>query len=261
MSHQMKKKFGQNFVTDKNLLAKIVRLSDVTLKDVIEIGPGMGSLTTQLCMAASTVTAYEIDLSLKPYLDALTMTHDNLEVIYQDILETDLNALSGIYHVVANVPYYITTPILFKILESPNIKTASLMVQKEVADRLLSEPGKKTYNALSVILQDQADVHKIVDVPRRMFYPMPNVDSIVIRIVKHESDESATAHERFRSFVKAAFTQKRKTLLNNLHEVYGVSKEDIAQVIKTYGHDPAIRAERLSVSQFREMFKGWTYDR
>ena len=186
MNHQAKKKFGQNFLRDKNLLMKIVRDSNIENKHVIEVGPGQGALTTFLALAATDVTAYEIDTSLKPILDDIERQHQNLTVIYQDFLETDLTQSKDDLHVVANVPYYITTPILFKILETPSIRTASLMIQKEVCDRLLASPDSKQYNALSIILQYYAKVHKMMDVKRQMFYPIPNVDSAVIRIEKRE---------------------------------------------------------------------------
>jgi 16S rRNA (adenine1518-N6/adenine1519-N6)-dimethyltransferase len=148
--HIMKKKFGQNFLTDKNLLNKIVTSAKIDGKDVLEIGPGQGALTNYLVKYANTVTAYEVDNDLTTFLRNLESKYDNLTVIFQDILEVDLPSDKE-YHVVANIPYNITSPIIFKILDIENIKSATLMVQKEVCDRITSLPNSKTYNALSVI--------------------------------------------------------------------------------------------------------------
>lgn len=159
MNHQPKKKFGQNFLRDKNLLLKIVRESYIEHKNVIEIGPGQGALTSFLAEKASFVKAYEIDETLKPLLSELEIKYPNLSVIYQDFLEVEINDDQE-YHVVANIPYNITSPILFKILETSQIRTASIMIQKEVADRLLAKPGTKDYNALSILLQIEAKAIK-----------------------------------------------------------------------------------------------------
>jgi len=258
MDHQMKKRFGQNFLRDPNLLAKIVRMADVSGKNVIEVGPGMGTLTQALCQVASKVRAYEIDKTLKRYLEELKGTHANLEIVWTDFLDVDLENLEETWDVVANVPYYITTPILFKILEAERVGSATLMVQKEVASRLLSDPGQKTYNALSVILQNRADVMKVMDVSRKMFHPVPNVDSSVVRIVKHE-DHDPKGRALFETFVKHAFTQKRKTLVNNLHEGYGVPKSEITDFLVTNDLDPLVRAERLSVPTFRTLSSEWPW--
>lgn len=259
MNHQMKKKFGQNFLRDKNLLMKIVRESHIEDKHVIEVGPGQGALTAYLVLHARKVTAYEIDTSLKPYLGELEQKHTNLHVIYGDFLEADLSLYQGDLHVVANVPYYITTPILFKLLETKHINTASLMIQKEVCDRLLAKPSTKEYNALSVILQFQAHVYKMMDVKRHMFYPIPNVDSAVIRIEKKEDGMSLEQANAFITFVKAAFKQKRKTLINNLHESYQVSKEEITTFLTSLGYNAQTRAEALSVSDFMKLALRWSY--
>ena len=256
----MKKKFGQNFLRDKNLLMKIVRESYIKDKHVIEVGPGQGALTSYLALEAKHVTAFEIDTSLTSFLSVLEKEYSNLQVIYGDFLEADLSVYSDDLHVVANVPYYITTPILFKLLESPQVQTATLMIQKEVCDRLLAKPATKAYNALSVILQFQAHVYKMMDVKRHLFYPIPNVDSAVIRIEKRElSGLDVIDTQAFITFVKAAFKQKRKTLMNNLHESYNVSKEDIATLLVSLGYDIQTRAEALSVSDFMKLVSRWTY--
>lgn len=261
MNHQAKKKYGQNFLRDKNLLMKIVRDSNIENKHVIEVGPGLGALTTFLVQTAKKVTAYEIDQSLKPYLDELEQKYENLDVIYEDFLEADLTKYNDEIHVVANVPYYITTPILFKILEKENIRTASLMIQKEVCDRLLATPNHKQYNALSVILQYQAHVSKMVDVKRQLFYPIPNVDSAVIRIVKREKrlieqDKELTLI----SLVKEAFKQKRKTLVNNWHQAYSIEKSVLEAFLNTHGYASNVRAESLTKEDFIKLARAWNHD-
>lgn len=262
MQHQAKKKFGQNFLRDKNLLMKIVRESNIIDKYVIEVGPGQGALTSYLAEQAKQVFAYEIDTSLAQILDQLVERHANLKIVYGDFLEADLSIYPHDLHVVANVPYYITTPILFKLLESKNIKTASLMIQKEVCDRLLATPSSKDYNALSVILQFQAHASKMMDVKRHLFYPVPNVDSAVIRIEKRSQpliDEALIPF--FIHFVKGAFKQKRKTLVNNLFEALNVPKKDIEAFLVNYHIDIQTRAEALSLDTFLMLVKEWPYDR
>ncbi|MFP4177285.1 MAG: 16S rRNA (adenine(1518)-N(6)/adenine(1519)-N(6))-dimethyltransferase RsmA [Acholeplasmataceae bacterium] len=260
MAHQVKKRFGQNFIRDRNLLDKIVRESHIDGKTVIEIGPGQGGLTVALLARAERVIAYEIDATLRPYLDELEAAYENLSVIYGDFLDADLDHYREDIHVVANVPYYITTPILFRILETASITTASLMVQKEVAERLLAEPGMKQYNALSVILQYRARVYRMLEVNRQMFYPIPNVDSVVIRIEKEDSQDPPEKQERFIRFVKESFRQKRKTLVNNLHEAYGIAKSEIESFLVAQDVHPLTRAERISVTDFKRIAEAWPYD-
>lgn len=261
LKHQAKKRYGQNFLTDKNLLEKIVKEAHIQNLDVIEVGPGRGALTGFLAQQAKHVVAYEIDQSLKQFLNPLASQYDNLSIIYQDFLKADLTELSDHLNVVANVPYYITTPILFKILDSDQIQTAVLMIQKEVANRLLAKPNTKEYNALSILLQYQTDIQKVLDVNRKMFYPIPNVDSVVIRIVKKESPELNQAEEkRFEYLVKAAFKQKRKTLVNNWHEAFDIGKIDIEAFLNENQISKNARAESLSVSDFIRLSKVWKYD-
>lgn len=261
MDHQVKKRFGQNFLRDKNLLKKIVRESNVENKHVIEVGPGQGSLTTFLATVAKNVVAYEIDTSLKPTLDKVEKKHDNLKVIYRDFLEVDLSNDGQDLHVVANVPYYITTPILFKILETKQIKTASLMIQKEVCARLTAKPNTKQYNALSVILQYQAEVTKIMDVKRHMFYPVPNVDSAVIRIVKRNTPLIETDKEElFETIVKEGFRQKRKTIVNNWHQAFDISKTKLIRFLEENKYKKDIRAEALSKEDFLILARKWKDD-
>jgi len=261
VNHQAKKKFGQNFLRDKNLLQKIVNESHIENKHVIEVGPGQGALTSFLALKAKDVVAYEIDISLKPILNQILFQHDNLTIVYEDFLETDLSIYHHELHVVANVPYYITTPILFKVLECPGIKTASLMIQKEVCERLLATPNNKQYNALSIILQYHTKAYKMLDVKRHMFFPVPNVDSAVIRIEKREKPLLPTIQEQiFIKIVKEGFKQKRKTLVNNWHQAFKIKKDEIEQFLIKNGFSPQVRAESLSIVDFIKLAEVWIYD-
>lgn len=261
MNHQAKKRFGQNFLRDKNLLQKIVKESKIEDKHVIEVGPGQGALTTFLASLAMDVVAYEIDVSLKPILDEIEMKYKNLSVIYDDFLEADLSIYQHDLHVVANVPYYITTPILFKLLEEHHVKTASLMIQKEVCERLLAKPNHKQYNALSIILQYHAHAHKMLDVKRHMFYPVPNVDSAVIRIEKREKPLLNQHQEkRFLAIVKEGFRQKRKTIVNNWHQAFSIPKDQLEAMLIQQRYNKDIRAEMLSIEDFMRLSEVWHFD-
>ncbi len=259
MNHYAKKKFGQNFLTDKNILKKIVSEAQIDQKHVIEIGPGLGSLTHFIASQAKQVIAYEIDQSLKPFLDRLEEDHPNLRMVYQDFLIADLNK-EETWHVVANVPYYITTPIIFKILETPNIQSATLMIQKEVMERLVAKPNTKAYNALSILIQYQTDIKKVMDVKRHLFQPAPHVDSAVIRMVKKNTPMSDHQSHVFYRWIKEAFRQKRKTLMNNLHQAYQLPKGDIEKKLIESGFNSDVRAEALSLDEFILLFGVFHHD-
>ena len=251
---QAKKKFGQNFISDLNLINKIVNGAKIEGKNVVEVGPGRGALTKVICEKAHKVIAYEIDQDLKQYLDPLCNQFSNLKITYEDFLQTNLKT-DETWELIGNLPYYITTPILFKFLEEPQYNSATIMVQKEVGDRILSSPNSKKYNALSVIVQYLTNVEKIVNVSRKMFYPQPNVDSIVIRLEKKEAREiNQTKEVVFFNFVKASFEQKRKTLVNNLSEYLELSKQEIIALLKYNGFNENIRAEQLSIDDFVKLF-------
>ncbi len=257
MQHQAKKKFGQNFLTDRNLLEKIVRLSNIKNQHVIEIGPGRGALTEFLARDAKDVVAYEIDTTLKPILNKIKAANDNLTIIYEDFMKIDLD-IKEETHIVANVPYYITTPIIFKFLETTNLKSATIMIQKEVAERINAKPNQKQYNNLSVLIQYFAEVEKLMDVKRHMFNPAPNVDSIVIKITKRDQRMlEAKDEEQFIKLIRLAFTQKRKTLVNNLSLYPEVTKSDVIEFLKSLGFDERIRAEQLSIEDFVRLSKEW----
>lgn len=261
MQHQAKKRYGQNFLRDKNLLKKIVNESHIKNKDVIEVGPGQGALTSFLAEQAHKLTCFEIDTSLKPILNPIEQAHENLKIIYADFMEQDLKPYGNELHVVANVPYYITTPIIFKLLETKEIKTASLMIQKEVCDRLVAIPGTKAYNHLSVVINYFAKVFKMMDVKRHMFVPKPNVDSAVIRIEKRDTPLLNKNEEKiFLDIVKTAFKQKRKTLINNWFEAYQIPKEELQRFLTKNNLDVNIRAEKITINQFLDIAKVWPYD-
>lgn len=261
MQHQAKKRYGQNFLRDKNLLKKIVNESHIKDKDVIEVGPGQGALTSFLAEQAHQLTCFEIDKSLKPILDPIEQSHKNLKIVYADFMEQDLKAYGNELHVVANVPYYITTPIIFKLLETKEIKTASLMIQKEVCDRLIAIPGTKAYNNLSVVINYFAKVYKMMDVKRHMFVPKPNVDSAVIRIEKRDIPLLKPEEEKiFLGLVKTAFKQKRKTLVNNWFEAYQIPKEDLQSFLVKNQLDINIRAEKITINEFLDIARMWPYD-
>lgn len=254
--HRVKKHFGQNFLTDKNLLKKIVEEANINNKDVIEIGPGMGALTQFLVKYAKTVTAYEIDLDLKQALNQLEKEHENLQVKFEDILKIDIPT-DKTYDVVANIPYNITSPIIFKLLESPNINSATLMVQKEVCDRITSKPNNKEYNALTVIVNYYMDVSKIMNVNKKMFKPVPKVDSAVFKMERKEKALNNVEEELFKEIVKSSFHQKRKTILNNLAFSFDLPKEEVKAILEKSKIESGNRAENISLEQFIQLTKNW----
>ena len=248
-----KKKFGQNFIIDENIINKIVNLSEID-KDtlVIEIGPGMGSLTYKLCKYAKNVVCYEIDETLKDILSDTLSEYDNYEVIYKDFLKANVMEDISKYeykkiYVVANLPYYITTPIIVKIIEDGiDIDKIVVMVQKEVGDRFKAKPNSKDYNSLSIYLDYYFNVRKLMDVSKNVFIPKPNVDSIVVEFSKKDKKELKDK-DKFFKLVQDSFRQKRKTLRNNLKE-YDLEK--ISKILSKYNFDLSVRAEQLSIDIF-----------
>lgn len=249
-----KKSFGQNFIVDKNIIDNIIKFSLVD-KDtmVIEIGPGAGSLTTALAASSKSVLCYEIDDSLKDVLSDSLKNFDNVDIIYQDFLKANVsetlkkNNYDKLY-VIANLPYYITTPIITKIIEDKlNVDKIVIMVQKEVGDRLKAQPGSKDYNSLSIYISYYFNVKKLMDVSRNVFLPKPNVDSIVIELSKKENKYKLKNENVFFKLVRDSFVQKRKTLRNNL-KAYDLNI--IEKVLNKYGYDLSVRAENLSIDVF-----------
>ena len=249
----LKKKFGQNFIIDENLIDSIVNKAQIDRDTlVLEIGPGAGSLTYKMAKLAGQVLCYEVDTTLKPVLEENLKDYDNVDIIFEDFLKADALGTLNKYdfnkiYVVANLPYYITTPILIKIIEDKlNVDKIVVMVQKEVGDRFRAVPGTKDYSSLSVYLNYYYDVKKVLDVSRNVFIPKPNVDSIVVEFNKKEQVNLKNP-ELFFKLVRDSFTQKRKNLRNNLKS-YDLNK--IEEVLKKYNFDLSVRAEQLSIDIF-----------
>ena len=263
------KKFGQNFLIDTHVLDKIIRAAGVTKEDmVLEIGPGIGTMTQCLAEAAGRVVAVEIDSNLIPILKDTLKDYDNITVINEDILEVDIKKLAEEYNggrpikVVANLPYYITTPIIMGLFESEvPIDNITVMVQKEVADRMQTGPGSKDYGALSLAVQYYAEPYIVANVPPNCFIPRPNVGSAVIRLTRHQKPpvEVKDSGLMFR-LIRASFNQRRKTLqngLNNSSELH-YSKEQIARAIESLGVPATVRGEALTLEQFARLANYFT---
>ena len=250
------KKFGQNFLIDSNVVDKIAKESCEKDKMTIEVGPGIGSLTQMLSRYSRAVTSYEIDTNLLPVLADTLSECDNVEIVSQDFLELDLdNAPYKDEEIIvcANLPYYITTPILFKLFESDlKIKRISVMVQKEVADRFKAKVGSADYNALSVIVQYSYNVRLLMNISKHVFNPKPNVDSAVI-VFEPKEKLSVKDEKDFFDFVKLSFKQRRKTLYNNLKERY--TKEKIEAMFSTLGIKDTIRAQEIDLETFIKMYE------
>ena len=263
------KKFGQNFLIDTHVLDKINRAAGVTKEDmVLEIGPGIGTMTQCLAEAAGRVVAVEIDSNLIPILKDTLKDYDNITVINEDILKVDIKKLAEEYNggrpikVVANLPYYITTPIIMGLFESEvPIDNITVMVQKEVADRMQTGPGSKDYGALSLAVQYYAEPYIVANVPPNCFIPRPNVGSAVIRLTRHQKPpvEVKDSGLMFR-LIRASFNQRRKTLqngLNNSSELH-YSKEQIARAIESLGVPATVRGEALTLEQFARLANYFT---
>lgn len=258
------KKFGQNFLIDTHVLDKIVAAAGVTKEDlVLEIGPGIGTMTQYLAEAARQVVAVEIDTNLIPILEETLKDYDNIRVINDDILKVDIKQIAEQYNggrpikVVANLPYYITTPIIMGLFETDvPIDNITVMVQKEVADRMQVGPGSKDYGALSLAVQYYAEPYIVANVPPNCFIPRPNVGSAVIRLTRHkEPPVDVTDPALMFKLIRASFNQRRKTLqngLNNSPEV-NFTKEQIISAIERLGVPATIRGEALTLGQFAEL--------
>jgi 16S rRNA (adenine1518-N6/adenine1519-N6)-dimethyltransferase len=255
------KKFGQNFLIDTHVLDKIIQAAEITKEDfVLEIGPGIGTLTQYLCENAREVAAVEIDRMLIPILEDTLSEYNNVTVINEDILRLDLNALvkerngGRPIKVVANLPYYITTPIIMDLFERHiPLLNVTVMVQKEVADRMQASPGSKDYGALSLAVQYYAKPYIAANVPQNCFMPRPNVGSAVIRLTLHDKAPVQVKDESllFR-MIRASFNQRRKTLVNGLNNSAELSfnKEEIQNALTTLGISENIRGEALTLEQF-----------
>ena len=256
------KSLGQNFLSDKNIIDAIIEGSEIGAEDlVIEIGPGMGVLTAAAAECASRVVAVEIDRHLIPILTETLEDYDNVELINADVMKTDLSEVvekyrtSGKVRIIGNLPYYITTPIVMKLLEERvPADSITIMMQKEVADRIKASPGSKTYGALSVAVGFYCTVRHIANAPKEVFVPRPKVDSTVIRLdVRQERPVDLVDEKLFFETIKKGFGQRRKTLLNSLTGIRGMPKESIAAVLADCGIDSRRRAETLSMSEFADL--------
>lgn len=258
------KKYGQNFLIDGNIVSNIVKNAGITKEDtVLEIGPGIGTMTQVLCEQAKNVIAVEID---KRLIDVLTFTlrdYDNVTVINSDILKCNIEELckqyssNGRLKVVANLPYYITTPIIMELLEKNNnsvIESITVMIQKEVAERLGAEPGNKDYGAITLSINYYSDANIVMTVPSSCFMPRPNVDSAVIRMDIYDKPPVATMDEvKMFKVIKAAFSQRRKTLVNSVSSSTDIAKETILKSLNEMGLSESVRGETLSLEQFAEL--------
>ena len=261
---RMQKKYGQNFLIDTNILRKLIEAAQITKEDcVLEIGPGIGTMTQYLAEAAGSVIAVEIDKDLIPILEETLGDYDNVTLIHADILKVDLHKLSEEqgkgrpFKVVANLPYYITTPIIMALFESHiPLTSITVMVQSEVADRMQVGPGTKDYGALSLAVQYFAKPEVVARVPASCFIPRPNVDSTVIRLVRHTSPPVEVADEAYLfAIIRASFNQRRKTLVNGLvnAENLGVTRQQVEEVLEQMGISKTIRGETFTLERFAEL--------
>lgn len=261
---KFQKRFGQNFLIDTHVLEKIISASGVTKNDfVLEIGPGIGTMTQYLCENARKVLAVEIDSSLMPVLSDTLSAYDNVTIVNEDILKLDINRIVKEHNgsipikVVANLPYYITTPIIMGLFESHvPLESVTVMVQKEVAQRMQAVPGTKDYGALSLAVQYYAAAEIAANVPANCFIPRPNVGSAVIKLTCHNTPPVKADDEKFMfSVIHASFNQRRKTLQNGLSNDagLGISKKEAADAIKQMGLEENIRGEVLGLKDFAEL--------
>lgn len=261
---QFQKKYGQNFLIDKNVLNKIITAAEITEEDcVLEIGPGIGTMTQCLAEHAREVVAVEIDKNLIPILEETLGPYDNVTVINADILKLDVGKIVAERNggrpvkVVANLPYYITTPIIMRLLEDHiPLKSITVMVQKEVAERMQVGPGTKDYGALSLAVQYYARPEIVANVPPNCFIPRPNVGSAVVRLSCYPEPPVKTRDEKkMFALIRASFNQRRKTLANGLGNApeLGISREMAVEALEKMGLSPAVRGETLTLEQFAEL--------
>lgn len=258
------KKYGQNFLVDTGVLERIIASAEITKEDcVLEIGPGIGTMTQYLAENAGEVIAVEIDKNLIPILEDTLSDYQNVTIINEDILKLDIKKLAEEKNqgkpmkVVANLPYYITTPIIMGLFESHvPLKSITVMVQKEVADRMQVGPGTKDYGALSLAVQYYAKPQIVANVPPNCFIPRPNVGSAVIRLTRHEKPPVTVKDEAFLfALIKASFNQRRKTLVNGLSNAanLNLSKEQVAKALEQMNLNPVVRGEALTLEQFADL--------
>ncbi|WP_077359031.1 16S rRNA (adenine(1518)-N(6)/adenine(1519)-N(6))-dimethyltransferase RsmA [Virgibacillus halodenitrificans] len=264
-SFHFKKSLGQNFLVDANILENILKQAGINKgAGAIEIGPGIGALTEQLAIHADKVLAFEIDQRLLPILNSTLSDYNNVTIIHQDILKADVRTAIEEYfhpdqpvHLVANLPYYITTPILMKLLmEKLPVASFTVMIQKEVAERMAAQPNSKSYGSLTIAIQYYTNAKVVMNVPKQVFMPQPNVDSAILRLVTREEPPVEVDDEDFFfTLVQACFAQRRKTLRNNLlsHFKQDYNKEEISLLLEEIAIDGTRRGESLSMEEFARM--------
>jgi len=256
----LKKKLGQNFLIDSHSLNKIIASAEISQNDVIiEIGPGIGSMTEKLLEHSHKVIAIEIDKNLIPILEENLKGFENLEIINEDVLKADINKVIGEYEnynikVIANLPYYITTPIVVKLLENRyRIQSLVVMVQKEVASRMTAEPGTKDYGSLSLFIKYYTAPYLVANVPSNCFFPRPKVDSAVVKLLVKDKDENIYGVKDeacLFKLIKASFGQRRKTLVNCIFNNFDFSKEEIQDMLEQNGFNKDVRGESLGIEDF-----------
>jgi 16S rRNA (adenine1518-N6/adenine1519-N6)-dimethyltransferase len=266
----IKKKFSQNFLLDENIIKNIIKESKIDKNSyVIEIGPGLGALTKYIVDQAKKVLIYEVDNDLIPILEEFFKDKKNIKIINQDFLKSNIKNDIELYldgskniSLISNLPYHITTPIIMKVLEeTENIRDLTLMMQLEVGQRLTSKPNTKDYNALSIIIQDQADVKYLFKVPKTVFKPRPQVDSAVIRLERKNNFDDFSKTD-FYKFLHNSFSQRRKTLINNLSENYkDCSKQFFKNLLERNNIIDTIRGEALDVEEFKKIFRDFIKER
>lgn len=260
-SFQMSKSLGQNFLTDKNIIDKIIDGINPQPEDqIIEIGPGVGALTAELATKSGTIKSIEIDKKLLPLLDEVlksTNHKENIQIINSDFMKVDLTEITEgkPYKIIGNLPYYITTPIIMKILEEgPKPESMVFMIQKEVAQRLSSKSGTKDYGSITVAANYYCNVEYLFTVSKEVFIPKPKVDSAVIRLIPHKTPPVNVKSEKdLFAVIKAGFGQRRKTLSNSLKQIDGLSSDQVKVALEQAGIDPKRRAETLDISEFARL--------
>ncbi len=260
-----KKNFGQNFLVDERVLDKIVSAAQISKNDlIIEVGPGIGTLTQAMAKKAGKVISVEIDKTLVPVLKELLEDYDNIEIINEDILKVDIKKIIENHKgmgmnvkMVANLPYNITTPIIMNILENHiPLESLTVMIQKEVAYRMNAKPSTKDYGSLSLVCQYYCEPYIVANVPQNCFMPRPNVDSAVIKLTVLNKPPVDVNNEEFMfEFIKAAFSQRRKTLVNCLYSgnILNLSKEETGNILNSLGYDDRVRGESLSLNDYAKM--------
>lgn len=260
MGFRFNKQFGQNFLTDEDLLNSICNDAEINGGTVLEIGAGAGTLTRVLSKHAETVVAFEIDRNLEKVLNITLADCTNVKVVMADVMRykmTELEALcGGAYRVVANIPYYLTSPLIMRFVEeATNVTSLTLTIQKEVAERLAAQPSTKDYGAITVGVNTVADVQITRILPRNLFYPEPNVDSAVVRIDFKRNKYDLSNPQLFRKTVRVSFAMRRKTLVNNLSVGFAITKQQAEQLLVACNLPVNCRGEELSVAQFVQLYK------